>query len=136
MIDQVIYTSQVKMARSRAVLAALDDHASAARLLICAGSIPDNQAAPLPANVLVTLAFTKPAGVVNVKAELVIGPIQDAMALADGVADWAQLQAGDGAPIANMSVGAAGSGAAIILTDTNLKAGALIRVTLAKLIEP
>ena len=129
------YSIAVKAARAGAVLSALDAHASAAKLLVCSGESPSGLAAAVPESVLVALTLSKPAGAVNAEAELVLGAMPESMVTSVGVAKWAQLQTGAGTPIANLSVGAAGSGASIILSNTSLDVGSLLRITEAKLIE-
>ena len=136
MADTIIYAQPVKIARANAVLGALDAAASPARLLVCSGASPANVGAPAAESILVTLALPRPSGVVNSESELVMGVIPEAMIIAAGVAAWAQLQTGDGTPIANMAVGEIGSGAAIVLGETSLDVGSLLRITAAKLIEP
>ena len=136
MADTIIYAQPVKIARANAVLGALDAAASPARLLVCSGAPPASVGAPVAESILVTLVLPKPSGVVNSESELVLGVIPEAMIIAAGVAAWAQLQTGAGTPIANMAVGEIGSGAAIVLGETSLDVGSLLRITAAKLIEP
>ncbi len=136
MTDVIQYALAVKVSRAHAVLAALDGNDAPAKLLICSGLTPAGLAMPLPENVLVTLGLAKPAGAVNDAAELVLGNIPEAMITDAGTAAWAQLQTGGGVPIANLSVGLPGSGAAVLLSSMALDVGSLLRIKTAKLIEP
>ena len=136
MNDLIGYAAPVKIARAGATLSALDSHTAAAKILVCSGEPRSGLAAALPDAVLVSFELPKPAGFVNDAAELVLGNIPDAMITAAGTAAWAQLQTGSGVPIANLSVGLPGSGAAIMLSSVALDAGSLLRITAAKLIEP
>ena len=135
MTDAVEYTLPLKIARANAVIAALDGHALPARLLICSGVPPSGLAVADPGAVLVALTLTKPIGEVNAAAELILGLIQEAMVTSSGSATWAQLQTGGGGSVANLTVGPVGSGASIILGNSSLDAGSLLRITAAKLIE-
>lgn len=136
MTDVIEYTLSLKIARANAVLAALDGHALPARLLICSGVPPSGLAVAAPGAVLIALTLTKPAGEVNAAAELILGHIQEAMVTSSGDATWAQIQTGGGVNVANITVGPVGSGASIILGNSSLDAGSLLRINSAKLIEP
>ena len=135
MSDVIVYSSSVKMLRASSVLSRLDAAASSGKLRLYSGARPAVTAAP-PSAALAELALAKPCGAVNAQAELVFAPVSDAMVQASGTATWARLVDGDGVTVADMDVGEAGSGAAVILGKTALEAGAIVRVTLAKIIEP
>ncbi len=134
MSDVIGYSIAVKSARASAVVSHIDA-AGAGKLNLYAGTRPAITDTP-PVAPLVELVLSNPCGVVNEQAEIVFSAVDDAMVVSSGVATWARLSDAAGNTIADLDVGESGSGAAIILADTDLKAGALIRVTLAKLIEP
>lgn len=135
MSDVVSYSMPVKKARSSAVLSLIDAAIAAGKLTLYSGSRPAVSDLP-PDTSLLEMMLANPCGVVNDQAEIVFSPVADAMVASSGVATWARMSDGDGNAVADFDVGLPGSGAAIVMTDTDLKAGSLIRVTLAKLIEP
>ena len=135
MSDVIAYSIATKSARSSAVILKIDAAASAGKLRLYAGARPAVTAAP-PSSALAELMLAKPCGTVNAQAELVFSAVADAMVQVAGTATWARLVDGDGVTVADMDVGEAGSGAAVILGKAALDAGAIVRVTLAKIIEP
>ena len=134
MTDIIRYSPAVRVSRALSILSKIDAGVSPGKILLCSGVAPVGFAAAT--GVLASLSLSKPSGVVNDAAELMFAPVADAMVVTDGSVTWARVEDGAGNAVADLDVGLPGSGAAIILTDTSLKAGALIRVTLAKLIEP
>ena len=135
MNDLITYAPSVRQARAAAVVASLDAASTAGNLRLYATGKPAVLDAP-SAGPISELVLAKPCGAVNEQGEIVFFAVADAMVSNAGVVTWARLSDGDGNAIADLDVGLPGSGAAIILADTDLKAGALIRVTMAKLIEP
>lgn len=134
MSDVIGYSIAVKSARASAVVSHIDA-AGAGKLHLYSGTRPAITGTP-PVAPLAELVLSSPCGAVNDQAEIVFAVVADAMVAYSGVATWARINDGAGSTVADFDVGLPGSGAAIILANTDLNAGALIRVTLAKLIEP
>ena len=135
MIDVVAYCLPVRVARASAVLAMIDANNLPGKISIYHGVRPSIKDAPSSSR-LVELVLAKPCGAVNEQGEIVFAAVADAMVVSSGVATWSRISDGAGSAVADFDVGLPGSGAAIILASTDLMAGAMIRVTLAKLIEP
>ena len=135
MSDVIAYSDALRINRASCVLSRIDAATSRGKLILYAG--PRQAVSADPSSVpLAEVVLSKPCGAVSAQAELVFAPVSDVMVHVSGTATWARMSDGDGNTVADFDVGLPGSGAAIIMTDTSMNAGALVRVTLAKLIEP
>lgn len=131
-MSSIIYGLPVKKNRSSAVLSFIDSSSRPGRMLLLKGSPVSDYSS----SVLASIEFKKPCGVVNSAAELEFVQFDEAMVSSSGTAAWARIENGDGELVATMSVGINGSGAAISMSTVDLSAGAMIRVNIAKIIEP
>ena len=132
----ISYSAAVISDRLQALTRALDAGAGAGKLTVYGGTQPTAGGAASGA-ALVVLTFPKPSlnsvsgGLLTLK-----NPAAAAVAV-DGVATWARLSDSGGVWVADVNVGAAGTGAAIEISASSaqLYAGADLAVTVATLAE-
>lgn len=103
-----------------------------AALQIHSGTRPATANDATTDTLLVSVKLTSPAGSVADGA-LTLTPAEPGMVAATGVGTWARVVNRDGATVFDMDVGATGSTAECILTNTTLYAGGLVSVLSAVL---
>jgi hypothetical protein len=114
------YVTALRTTRITAVLDAID--AGAAGLLkIYTGTSPGVNSAAT-GTLLVTLTFSDPAGTVS-NGVLTFSAVTAGTAVADGTAGYARITTSAGATVADLTVGATGSGAEIELNNVNIVTG-------------
>ncbi|MEC7120590.1 MAG: hypothetical protein VXW65_11915 [Pseudomonadota bacterium] len=132
----IVFSPAVVSDRLQALTRALDADSDAGQLLIYSGAQPS--AGDVPAgDLLIALSFSKPSmsgisgGVLTLS-----NPAPEFVAIS-GIATWGRLTDGAGAWVADVSVGAQGSGAVFEINQptTQLYAGAELTVTVATLTE-
>lgn len=127
--------------RLQALTRAMDAHPSQpARLLIYTAPVPSAGQPPDTAQLLAELVFPKPSlNNVTAKTLNLLNPATTLVSMT-GEPAWARIENGAGQYVADLDVGVAGSGAAVILDNGSntlmLYAGGELSVTLAKLQEP
>lgn len=80
---------------------------------------------------LATLTCGTPFAPASSGGVLTANPITSAAAVASSTATWARLTSSSGTFVADLSVGASGSGADVILNSTAIASGATVSVTSA-----
>ena len=117
----------IRNARLQVIADAINAGAGAGTLKFYSGARPVTGGAVT--TLLATLTFSDPANASIASGVLTFSAItQDASADATATATWARIQDSTGAFVADLSVGAVGSGADIILNNTSIVAGGAVSI--------
>lgn len=129
------YATALRTTRITAVLTAIDYATGAGTLKIYSGTRPATGAAVTTQTLLATLTFSSTSGTVSNGVLTFSAITKDSSADADGTATWARIQDGDAAFVADLDVGATGSGKDIILNNVNIVAGGEVSISSASITE-
>jgi len=129
------YATALRTTRITAVLTAIDAGSGAGTCKLYSGTRPATGSAVTTQTLLATLTFTDPAGTVSNGVLSFSAITADTSADADGTATWARIADSDANFVADLSVGATGSGADIILNNVNIVAGGEVSITSASITE-
>lgn len=130
----ISYVTALRTTRITAVLTAIDAGSGAGKLQFYTGVSPGiNNAAT--GTLLAELTLSDPCGTVTGGVLTFSAITADSSANATGTAGYARLVTSADAAVADLSVGATGSGADIILNNVNIVAGGAVSVTSATITE-
>jgi hypothetical protein len=129
------YATALRTTRITAVLTAIDAATGAGTGKLYSGTRPATGAAVTTQTLLATLTFSTTSGTVSNGVLTFSAITADSSADADGTATWARIADGDGNFVADLSVGATGSGADIILNNVNIVAGGEVSISSASITE-
>ena len=113
-------------ARLQVIADAIDAGAAGGKLKFYTGTSP-GIANAATGTALGTCAFSATCGTVS-SGVLTFSAVTDGTGLADGTAGYARITDSDDNSVADLSVGASGSGKEIILTNVNIVTGGTISV--------
>lgn len=128
------YVTALRTTRITAVLTAIDAGSGAGKLNIYTGTSPGvNNAAT--GTLLATLTFSDPAGTVSNGVLTFSAITAEDAALADGTAGYARILTSADTTVADLEVGATGSGKDIILNNVNIVTGGEVSISSASITE-
>lgn len=129
------YATSMRTTRITAVVTAIDAGSAAGTLKLYSGTRPATGAAVTTQTLLATLTFSDPCGTVSNGVLTFSAITADTSADADGTATWARIADSDGTFVADLDVGATGSGKDIILNNVNIVAGGEVSISSASITE-
>lgn len=116
--------SQAKTDQAQALKASLDAGGAACIIDIYTGAIGDVG----NSTKLASLAAHYPSGTVA-QGKLTFGAIQNSIALASGIAAWAQFKTSDGTPVCDVNVSSTGGTAFMRLNSTSIVKDGPVSIT-------
>lgn len=125
----------IRNARLNVIRDGIDAGGSAGTLDIYSAPRPSKGAATTDQVLLATVTFDYPCAPDAGAGELVFSVMSSGVGLGTAEATWARIRASGGAFVADASVGAMGSSAEVILSDTAIVTGAPVEVQSGKLTE-
>lgn len=133
-------STAVKNARLHALTDAIDGGSGAGKLLIYDGTRPATGGAITTHNLLVTQLFADPSAGSISGTTLTLALGASVLASHTGVASWARITDSAGTFVADMDVGASGSGKEVELASggtptTQLYEGGVVSISVATLVE-
>jgi len=129
------YAMALRTARLAAVRDALDAGSAGGTLKFYGAARPPTGSAITNQTLLATLTLADPCGTVTNGVLTFSAITSDVAADADGTATWARLADSTGQFVADLSVGATGSGADIILNNVNIVTGGEVSISSAIITE-
>lgn len=115
--------------RAEQIIDAIDADTNPGTIKFYTGPQPATGAAITSQTLLGTLTFSKPSATATAGVITFDEITEDSEADASGTAAWARIADGAGAFVMDVSVGATGSGATVIMNTTGIVAGGPIRIT-------
>lgn len=130
----ISYVTALRTTRITAVKDAIDAGSGAGKFQLYTGSSPGvNNAAT--GTLLAELTLSDPCGTVTNGVLTFSAITADSSANANGTAGYARIVTSASATVADLSVGATGSGADVILNNVNIVAGGEVSITSATITE-
>ena len=109
-------------------LARLNEGTGQPSILVFGTTRPSTAGGAAGDSALCVIQLNRPAGSVNAGGELELTPLEDALILLSGAAQWCRVLTGNGDFCFDMDAGLEGSSAEAILSDTTLFAGGSVRL--------
>lgn len=131
----IAFSDAIISDRLRAFTRALDTGTGSSTLKVYTGTRPARNAAITSETLLVSFVFPKPSLIGVVGSVLSFNQPPMASVAETGIGTWGRFNDGDGAFIADCSVGLAGSGADVELSHTQLYQGGEVTCTVGNLSE-
>ncbi|MNR39247.1 hypothetical protein D3C85_1574410 [compost metagenome] len=131
------FADTLRTSRAQLLAMAIDSGSgTAATFKIYGGTRPAPGAAITDQPLLVTLLFSHPCAQTVTGGVLTLKPLAEQMATGNGAPTWGRFADRDGLFVADLSVGATGSGADLEIPTSELFIGALLRINSASVTEP